>query len=64
MHNTLNLSRKVGSIFMVNVAEQREQANKILKNIIGLDVDSEPCAEVLTMFLEFERPEIAKVLLF
>ncbi len=47
---------------MVNVTEQREQANKILKNIIGLEVDSEPCAEVLTMFLELERPEIAKVL--
>lgn len=48
---------------MVTVAEQREQANKILKNLIGLDVDSEFCAETLMMFFKSERPEIAEILI-
>ncbi|MEY8661406.1 hypothetical protein AALT52_00650 [Ligilactobacillus faecis] len=48
---------------MVTVAEQREQANKLLKNLIELDVDSAFCAETLMIFFKLERPEIADVLI-
>lgn len=61
MHDTLNMLKKVGFI-MVTFEEQRKQANKVLKNLIGLDVESKGHAEVLMTFFELAKPEIAKVL--
>ncbi len=46
---------------MATFEEQRKQANKMLKKLVGQDVESQGYSETLTMFLELAKPKIAEV---